>query len=116
MPVSRLFHAVLMLGLFAAGVTAASGSLTRAALAANPPHNDCLSKAEQRAAVADHRAIRLGQAIKFRRARGHHAELVRARLCRHGNGLIYVLTLLGHSGKVIRETVDAANGEPINAH
>jgi len=102
MPVSRLFPAVLVLG------------LAVPALAADPPHNACLNKAEQRAAVAEHRAIPLGQAIRVRRARGHHADLVRARLCRHGDGLVYVLTLLGRSGRVIRETVDAANGEPIN--
>jgi hypothetical protein len=103
MPVSQLFPAVVLFG-FLAGP----------ALAADPPQHGCLNKAEQRAAVADHKAIPLGQAIKSRRARGHHAELVRARLCRHGDGLVYVLTLLGHSGKVIRETVDAANGELIN--
>jgi uncharacterized membrane protein YkoI len=103
MPVSRLFPAVVLFGLLAGP-----------ALAADPPQHGCLNKAEQRAAVADRKAIPLGQAIKSRRARGHHAELVRARLCRHGDGLVYVLTLLGHSGKVIRETVDAANGELIN--
>jgi hypothetical protein len=105
MPVSRLIPAALMLGL-----------LAEPALAAAPPHDVCLNKAEQRAAVADHAAISLGHVIKFRRARGHHAELVRARLCHHDNRLVYMLTLLGHSGKVIRETVDAANGEPINGH
>jgi hypothetical protein len=103
MPVSRLFPAVVLFGLLAGP-----------ALAADSPQHGCLNKAEQRAAVADRKAIPLGQAIKSRRARGHHAELVRARLCRHGDGLVYVLTLLGHSGKVIRETVDAANGELIN--
>ncbi len=103
MPVSRLLLFSLLAGL-----------LTAPALAADPPDNACLNKAEQRAAVADHKAIPLARAIKLRRARGHHAELVRARLCRHGEDLVYVLTLLGRSGRVIRETVDAANGEPIN--
>jgi hypothetical protein len=105
MPVSQPLSIILLAGLLAAP-----------AYAADPPHHACLSKAEQRAAVAEHRAIPLGQAIRFRRARGHHAELVRARLCRHDGGLVYVLTLLGRSGKVIRETVDAASGEPINRH
>jgi hypothetical protein len=105
MPVSRLFFSAMMLGLLAAP-----------AMAAAPPHDACLNKAEQRAAVADHEAISLGHVIKFRRARGHHAELVRARLCHHDSRLVYRLTLLGRSGKVIRETVDAANGEPINGH
>jgi hypothetical protein len=48
------------------------------------------------------------------RNHGHRSELVRARLCRHGEGLAYVLTLLRRSGKVSRVTVDAANGELIS--
>ena len=32
-----------------------------------------------------------------------------------GDKLVYVLTLLGRSGKVITATVDAANGEPVSA-
>jgi len=103
MPVSRLFPVVLVLGLMAAP-----------ALAADPQQHACLNKAEQRAAVADQKAIPLARAIKTRREQGHHAELVRARLCHHGDGLVYMLTLLGRSGRVISETVDAANGEVIN--
>jgi hypothetical protein len=36
--------------------------------------------------------------------------LVRARLCRRGEGLAYVLTVLGHDGKVTRVVVDAVKG------
>jgi uncharacterized membrane protein YkoI len=72
-----------------------------------------LTKAEQRAAVAASKAIRLTQAIKSLRSHGHHGDVVRARLCRHDETLVYVLTLLGHSGKVISVTIDAGNGEPI---
>jgi hypothetical protein len=54
--------------------------------------------------------------MKTLREKGHRAEVVRARLCRRGEGLAYVLTLLTHSGKVVRLTVDAANGELINGH
>ena len=56
-----------------------------------PPQRDCLSKAEQRAAVASHRAIPLAQAIKSARKHGYHGELIRARLCRRGESLAYVL-------------------------
>ena len=45
--------------------------------------------------------------------KGHHAELVRARLCHREDRLVYVLTLLGRSGRVFSETVAAANGEVI---
>ena len=71
----------------------------------------CLTKSEQRAAVASHRAISLAQAIKS--ARKHHrkrADVVRARLCRRGSRLAYTLTLLAPNGKVTRVTVDAGNG------
>lgn len=71
----------------------------------------CLTKSEQRAAVASHRAIPLGRAIKIVREHGKRAEVVRARLCRHDDKLVYMLTLLAHNGKVIRTSVDAGNGE-----
>ena len=104
MPVSRLLFIILFTGLLAAP-----------ALAAELPHA-CLNKAEQRAAVAERRAIPLAQAVKTLHAHGRRTELVRARLCRHGEGLAYMLTLLARSGKVTRVTVDAANGEVINGH
>jgi len=90
-----------------------AGLVAVPAIAANAPHRACLSKAEQRAAVDSHRAIPLAQVIKSLHAHGTRAELVRARLCRRGEGLVYVLTLLPRSGKVTRTTVDAANGELI---
>jgi uncharacterized membrane protein YkoI len=71
----------------------------------------CLTKSEQRAAVASHHAIPLGRAIKILREHGKRAEVVRARLCRHDDKLVYMLTLLAHNGKVIRTSVDAGNGE-----
>jgi hypothetical protein len=103
MPVSRPLFIILL-----------TGQLAAPALAADPSHNACLNKAEQRAAVADHKAIPLAQAVKALHAHGRRAELVRARLCRHGEGLVYVLTLLPLSGKVASVTVDAVNGEFIN--
>lgn len=74
----------------------------------------CLGTAEQGAAIKARQAIPLADAIKNARARGQRGEVVRARLCRRGDGLVYVLTLLGRSGKVAAVTVDAANGELIN--
>ena len=104
MPVIRPISIILLSGLFAMPSSAA-----------DPQQHACLNKAEQRAAVADKKAIPLAQAIKTRREHGHNADLVRARLCHHGDGLVDVLNfLLGRSGRVICETVDAANGEVIN--
>lgn len=108
MPVSRVFTAILLLGLLAVP------GLTVPVLAADSSDRACLTKTEQRSAVAAHKAIPLAQAIKSLREHGHHAEVVRARLCRHDDNLAYVLTLLAGSGKVTRVTVDAANGELIN--
>lgn len=81
---------------------------------ADVPRQACLSKAEQRAAVASRKAIPLAKALKAR-ARVRHGDLVRAQLCQDGDRLVYVLTLLGRSGKVITATVDAASGEPVSA-
>ncbi len=79
---------------------------------ADAPHRtSCLTKAEQRAAVASRRAMSLAQAIKLLRENRQYSEVVRARLCRHDQKLVYVLTLLGRSGKVVIATIDAVNGE-----
>jgi len=103
MPVSRLPLSLILFGLLGAAP----------ALAADPAEHGCLDKAEQRVAVAAHKAVPLAEVIKTRRERGLHGEVLRARLCRRDDGLVYVLTLLGHSGTVVRTTVDAASGEVI---
>jgi len=101
MPVSRLLPAILLLGNM--GLSAMAAEASR--------HGSCLTKAEQRAAVDDHKAISLGQAIKSLRQYRKHSEVVRARLCRQNEKLVYVLTLLGRSGKVVDVAIDALNGE-----
>ena len=103
MPVSRLIPIILACGLWAAP-----------ALAAEPAADACLSKAEQRAAVAEHKAIPLARAMRNRREKGHFAALLRARLCHREERLVYVLTLLGRSGRVFSETVDASSGDVIS--
>lgn len=101
MPVSRLLSAGLLLG-----------AIGLPAVAADASHNEtCLTRAEQRAAVDANRAISLAQAIKLLRQYRKHSEVVRARLCRRDDKLVYVLTLLGRSGKVVEATVDAVSGE-----
>jgi uncharacterized membrane protein YkoI len=102
MPVFPKLSTLILIGLMAASAHAADGPTA------------CLSKSEQRAAVASHEAIPLAKALKDR-TRVRHGDLVRARLCREGDKLVYVLTLLGRSGKVITATVDAATGAPVSA-
>jgi uncharacterized membrane protein YkoI len=101
MLVSRLTILALLAGLLAAPARAADA----------PSHNSCLTKAEQRAAVDASKAISLAQAIKYLREHRQYSEVVRARLCRHDQKLVYVLTLLGRSGKVVTATIDAVSGE-----
>ena len=74
----------------------------------------CLSQEQRRAAVATHRAIPLAHAV--RDVRSHLAgEVIRARLCYHGDDLVYVLTVLARDGKVTRTSVNAASGAIIEA-
>ena len=90
-----------------------AGSAAAPALAAEHSTRSCLGKAEQRAAVASHRAISLGRAVRSAHRHGRHGELLRARLCHRGTRLVYVLTLLARNGKVRRATIDAANGSVV---
>ena len=78
----------------------------------------CLSKAEQRAAISNGQAVTLATAIRSVRGsvRGRSArEVVRARLCRETDGLVYVLTVLSRDGKVTQMAVDATSGKVVEA-
>ena len=101
MPVHRLLPAVILL--VSLGLPAMAADASR--------RESCLSKAEQRAAVAANRAISLSEAIKSLRQHKKYSEVVRARLCWKDEKLVYVLILLGRSGKVSSVTVDAMTGE-----
>ena len=69
----------------------------------------CLNHQERRAANESGKVIHLAAAIHSARKRMPGA-VVRARLCRDKDGLVYVLTVLAHDGKVARLTVDAVKG------
>jgi uncharacterized membrane protein YkoI len=72
----------------------------------------CLTRDQQRSALADGKAVPLAQALKTLRRR-MPGEVVKARLCHDGDRLIYLLTVLPRDGKVRRATVDAANGSVV---
>jgi uncharacterized membrane protein YkoI len=72
----------------------------------------CLSRAEQRAAIAAGEAIPLATARQLLRQR-MSGELVRARLCHEAGRLVYRLTVLPRDGKVRQVTIDATNGTVI---
>jgi uncharacterized membrane protein YkoI len=75
--------------------------------------NTCLTREEQRAAVKDGLAVPLAAAIRAVSAQGSGRQVVRAQLCREGNNLVYVLTVLARDGKVSHARVDAKNGNLI---
>ena len=69
----------------------------------------CLNQKERRAETESGRLIRLSAAMHTAQHR-QPGTVVRARLCRGPDGLVYVLTVLAHDGKVARISVDAMRG------
>jgi uncharacterized membrane protein YkoI len=69
----------------------------------------CLDQKERRAEIESGRVVRLDTALRAARSK-MPGTLVRARLCRSNDGLVYVLTVLARDGKVARLTVDAVKG------
>src|SRR5919109_2395506 len=69
----------------------------------------CLGPEQRRAAIASRQAIPLGKALRAAKARVG-GEVVRARLCKEGAELVYVLTVLAHDGKVTQTTIDGTSG------
>jgi uncharacterized membrane protein YkoI len=69
----------------------------------------CLNQKERHALIENGSVIRLAAAMHavHNTAPG---TLLRARLCRRPEGLVYVLTLLAHDGKVTHVAVDAVKG------
>jgi uncharacterized membrane protein YkoI len=69
----------------------------------------CLNPKERRALAENGTVVHLAVAMHALKNRVT-GTLVRARLCRRSEGLVYVLTVLGHDGKVARVVVDAVKG------
>ena len=69
----------------------------------------CLDQKERRAEAASGAVVRLAAAIHAAKSR-MPGTVVQARLCHAQDGLVYVLTVLAHDGKVARKVVDAAKG------
>jgi uncharacterized membrane protein YkoI len=74
-----------------------------------PVAQACLNQKERRAEAESGRLIRLASAMRAARAR-MPGTVVQARLCHGPEGLVYVLTVLAHDGKVARIAVDAVKG------
>jgi uncharacterized membrane protein YkoI len=69
----------------------------------------CLDQKERRAESASGAVVRLAAAIHAAKTR-MPGTVVQARLCHGQDGLVYVLTVLAHDGKVARIIVDAVKG------
>jgi uncharacterized membrane protein YkoI len=93
--------------------TVLTGLLGLAAIDAAQAADHCLTRNEQKAKTAAHAVVPLSRAMRAVRP---HGEVIRARLCEHGGGLIYLLTVLGSDGKVAQATVDAGNGTLVGPH
>ena len=74
---------------------------------AEPLH--CLDQKDRKAESDANHLVRLGAAMRVARTR-MPGTVVRARLCRDNDDLVYVLTVLARDGKVARLTVDAVKG------
>jgi uncharacterized membrane protein YkoI len=90
-------------------LTSARGEEAAHPAAAGAETVHCLDQKERRAETETGRLVRLDAAMRVARGR-MPGTVVRARLCRSGDGLVYVLTVLAHDGKVGRLTVDAVKG------
>ena len=98
--------------LFLAPLALVSARAEEAARADRPgaeAEHACLDQRERRAEIETGKVVRLSVAIRAAKSRMAGA-LVRARLCRGKDGLVYVLTVLARDGKVARITVDAVKG------
>ncbi len=79
------------------------------ARADEPNVQACLNQRERGVAIESGSVIRLASAIHAAKHR-MPGTVVRARLCQGAGGLVYILTVLAHNGKVARLTVDAVKG------
>ena len=83
-----------------------AGRLQRAGADAS---HACLDQKERRVASESGWVVQLVTAMRVAKRR-MPGTVVRARLCRGEEGLVYVLTVLARDGRVARLTVDAVKG------
>lgn len=100
--------ALTVAALTVAALTSAYAQESSRPLRSGATHT-CLDQKERRAVAESGQVVRLAAAIRAAKSR-MPGTVVRARLCRGREGLVYVLTVLARDGKVARLTVDAVKG------
>ncbi len=73
----------------------------------------CFSAEETREHVQRHGLIALNDVVRSARGAAQ-TDLISARLCETAGNLVYMITMLGRDGRVLRLTVDARSGNVIN--
>jgi uncharacterized membrane protein YkoI len=107
--VKRAFAAALIALTVAITPARAEEAVRAAHAGADAAARACLNQKERRTLVENGTVLHLASAMHA--VRSHvPGTLIRARLCRRGDGLVYVLTVLAHDGKVTRVAVDAVKG------
>ena len=83
-----------------------------AVLAQGYPADGCMARREAKATVMSGGAVRL-RSVVGAAEQAANGEMINAELCRQGGQLIYVITVLSTSGKVVYVTLDATSGQLI---
>jgi uncharacterized membrane protein YkoI len=71
----------------------------------------CLSARDMQEIVSSNSVVAPAQAIRQARRAVPGADMLRANLCRGGEALVYVITVLRRDGRVVHVTVDAPSGK-----
>jgi uncharacterized membrane protein YkoI len=91
--------------------TGQSARVAQVQSAPAPRAENCLAPADLREAVSEGRVIEPVAAIRAARTVIPRADIQRAMLCRHEDGLVYMLTALRRDGHFVHVMVDAKTGQ-----
>jgi len=100
--------AVIALPAISAAAPAAAAELARAP----SPKPICLSPADTREEVKNHKLVEPFAALKYAAAQ-RKAEALSARLCHNGDDFFYEITLLHRDGRLVHVQMDADTGKLI---
>jgi uncharacterized membrane protein YkoI len=72
---------------------------------------NCLPPREMQDVVLSNGVVAPASAIMMARRQVPNADVVRANLCRTGNGLVYVIMALSKDGRIIQVMIDGSSGQ-----